>query len=286
MEVTPTATHVGPFGRPGFLDVLHRHWPRGAVESLDDGDGGASIEVVDGVAMGVGHRDLVDYRSPRGPSGVEVLVRLIGDRPVRIDSLPGPLADSLADALRANGRDVTTQEQDVAAVLALPGSFDEWLASIGKKERHETRRKRRRYEELVGPARIARFEDDADRLSEFVALHRTSAGEKGSFMTDAMADYFADVMALEGWGLDAILTPDGAMAAAGFSFHGDDGYYLYNSAFDRSYWEASPGVVLIASLIEFAIEEGQMLFDFLKGDETYKFRLGAEPRPLFEVSSP
>ena len=92
-------------------------------------------------------------------------------------------------------------------------------------------------------------------------------------------------MALPGWGIDALLTPEQRIAAAGFSFHGDDGYYLYNSAFDRGYWEASPGVVLIASLIEFAIEEEQMVFDFLKGDETYKFRLGAEPRPLFEVAA-
>ena len=38
--------------------------------------------------------------------------------------------------------------------------------------------------------------------------------------------------------------------------------------------------------IEFAIEEGQAIFDFLKGDEAYKFRLGAEPRPLFQVAAP
>ncbi|NND84159.1 MAG: GNAT family N-acetyltransferase [Acidimicrobiia bacterium] len=286
MAVTPTATHVGPFGRPGFLDVLHGHWPRGTVESLEGPDGGASVELVDGIAMGIGHRDLVDYRSPRGPQGVEMLVRLIGGRPLRIDSLPVSIAERLADELRSDGREVTVEEQDVAAVLALPGSFDAWLASIGKKERHETRRKRRRYEEVVGPARIARFDTAPERLDEFVALHRTSAGEKGSFMTDAMAAYFGAVMALDGWGIDALLTPDGDMAAAGFSFHGDDGYYLYNSAFDRSFSEASPGVVLIASLIEFAIEEGQMLFDFLKGDEPYKFRLGAEPRALFELVSP
>jgi CelD/BcsL family acetyltransferase involved in cellulose biosynthesis len=285
MAVTPTATHVGPFGRPAFLDVLHDHWPRGTVESLEGPDGGASVELVDGVAMGVGHRDLVDYRSPRGPSGVEMLVRLVGNRPLRMDSLPASVAEGLADALRADGRSVTVEEQDVAAVLALPDSFDEWLASISKKERHETRRKRRRYEETVGPARIARFEEAPERLDEFVALHRTSAGDKGSFMTDEMAGYFGAVMALDGWGIDALVTPEGDMAAAGFSFHGDDGYYLYNSAFDRSFSEASPGVVLIASLIEFAIEEGQMLFDFLKGDEVYKFRLGAEPRPLFEVAS-
>lgn len=286
MAVTPTATHVGPFGRVGFLDVLHDHWPRGTVESLEGPDGGASIEVVDGVAMGVGHRDLVDYRSPRGSTGVDVLARLVGDRPVRIDSLPGPLAQDLAEVLRAGGRAVVVEEQDVAAVLDLPDSFDAWLASIGKKERHETRRKRRRYEEMVGPARIARFDGGADRLEEFVALHRTSPGEKGSFMTEPMAAYFADLMALPGWGIDALLAPDETMAAAGFSFHGDDGYYLYNSAFDRGFREASPGVVLIASLIEFAIGEGQMLFDFLKGDEAYKFRLGARPRPLFEVTAP
>jgi CelD/BcsL family acetyltransferase involved in cellulose biosynthesis len=101
-----------------------------------------------------------------------------------------------------------------------------------------------------------------------------------------MAEYFSSIFGLPGWGIDAILTPGGRIAAAGFSYHGDDGYYLYNSAFDRTYADASPGVVLIASLIEFAIEEGQMIFDFLKGDETYKFRLGARPRPLFEVSAP
>lgn len=285
MELTPTAPHVGPFGRPGFLEVVHRHWPQGDVDSFDRPTGSASAEIVDGVVVGVGHRDLVDYRSPRGDDGVEVLTALVGSRPVRLDSLPAEVATPLASALREAGREVVVEEQDIAAVLSLPESFDAWLASIGKKERHETRRKRRRYEEMVGPARIARFEDSERYLEEFISLHRTSSGEKGSFMTDAMAAYFTDLMALPGWGIDALLTPEQGIAAAGFSFHGDDGYYLYNSAFDRGYWEASPGVVLIASLIEFAIEEEQMVFDFLKGDETYKFRLGAEPRPLFEVAA-
>lgn len=284
--MTPTAPHVGPFGRSEFLRVLHGHWPRGVVEVADRDDGGASVEVVDGVVVGVGDRDLVDYRSPRGPAGVEVLVDLVGGRPTRIDSLPSGIAEPFAEALRGAGREVAVEEQDVAAVLSLPASFDDWLASIGKKERHETRRKRRRYEEQVGPARIARFEDDPARLDEFVALHRTSSGEKGSFMTEPMAAYFSDLMAIPGWGIDALLTPAGGIAAAGFSYHGDDGYYLYNSAFDRSFSEASPGVVLIASLIEFAIDEGLAVFDFLKGDEAYKFRLGAEARPLFEVASP
>ena len=63
---------------------------------------------------------------------------------------------------------MVVEEQDIAAVLTLPESFDAWLASIGKKERHETRRKRRRYEEMVGPARIARFEDSERYLEELM----------------------------------------------------------------------------------------------------------------------
>jgi CelD/BcsL family acetyltransferase involved in cellulose biosynthesis len=74
------------------------------------------------------------------------------------------------------------------------------------------------------------------------------------------------------------------MAAAGFGYHGADGYYLYNSAFDPTLREASPGVVLMASLIESAIEAARDVFDFLKGDEAYKYRLGAGERLLYTVS--
>ena len=38
-------------------------------------------------------------------------------------------------------------ETESTAVIELPGSFDDYLAGIGKKQRHELRRKRRRYEE-------------------------------------------------------------------------------------------------------------------------------------------
>lgn len=246
--------------------------------------GVAAVEVVDGEVWGVGPRDLVDYRSPVGPGGIELLAGLLADRAFHLDSLPREVAEPLAMAMDATGRSVDLVQVDSTAVLALPATFDDWLLSIGKKERHETRRKRRRYEDLVGDPRVVRFAGAQDRLEEFVALHRTSVGEKGSFMTTGMVAFFRDLMHLPGWGIDALVSEGGAIVAAGFGYHGDDGYYLYNSAFDPAYREASPGVVLIASLIEFAIEEGQVLLDFLKGDEPYKYRLGARERQLFTIT--
>jgi len=58
-------------------------------------------------------------------------------------------------------------------------------------------------------------------------------------------------------------------------------YYLYNSASDPAVGHASPGVVLVSALFEDRIARGTRIFDFLKGDEPYKFRYGARPRPLF-----
>ena len=46
---------------------------------------------------------------------------------------------------------------------------------------------------------------------------------------------------------------------------------------------ASPGIVLFSAMIENEIERGAEIFDFLKGDEQYKFKHGAEPRQLYAI---
>ena len=59
---------------------------------------------------------------------------------------------------------------------------------------------------------------------------------------------------------------------------------LYNSGFDPRLARFSPGLLLKAYLIKKAIEEKYQIFDFLRGDERYKFNLGAEKRDLFKAS--
>ena len=46
---------------------------------------------------------------------------------------------------------------------------------------------------------------------------------------------------------------------------------------------ASPGIVLLAVVIERLIADGVSRLDLLKGDEPYKFRLGATPRQLYRI---
>jgi CelD/BcsL family acetyltransferase involved in cellulose biosynthesis len=182
------------------------------------------------------------------------------------------------------GLKVSVQEREVTAVLDLPSSHDEYLALLQKKERHEIRRKLRRFEDTCGPPRLI---DDSTQggLTTFAGMHRAASGEKGRFMTQEMETFFSDLLAVDGARLDLLVDGRGNTVAASFGFQDERAYYLYNSAFEPDAADASPGLVLIDRLLRRAIGEGLSRFDFLKGDEPYKFRLGARRRPLYVVET-
>lgn len=279
--LSPLAPGVGPFADPLFLELIHRHWPQGELVITNIESAAFGLERVETGLIGVGHQDLVDYRSPSGEASAALVATMAKSEGLQLDSLPKEAADALSEALDVLDVSHEVRPHTVTAVLDLPRSYEDWLMMLSKKERHETRRKRRRYEAAVGPIVIQSF--GLDKIDEFVGLHRQSLSDKGQFMTDPMVEYFADLLRLEGWAIDALTDPDENLVAAGFGFSSDEGRFLYNSAFDRARGDASPGVVLVAALIEDSCLRGHRVFDFLKGDETYKLRLGAVPRQLFEV---
>ena len=284
----PAAPRIGPFAGRHFLSTVWRHTglPGQVPCVLADEEGEVVlVETTDGLGL-LGHEDLVDYRSPVGEA-----TGLLADRfrqlgPGRrflFDSLPDEAADVFTTALDRVGIPYRTARHTATAVLDLPGSFDDYLAAISKKERHETRRKRRRFEATLGAPQVVTIRETGPALDSFFRLHRRSVGSKGSFMTDRMAGMFADLLGGEGWQLDALYGDDPRLVAAVISYVDASGYYLYNSAYDPDLRHASPGVVLLSELIRLAIGKGLEVFDFLKGEETYKFRMGARPRPLFLV---
>ena len=59
---------------------------------------------------------------------------------------------------------------------------------------------------------------------------------------------------------------------------------LYNSGFDPRPARCRPGVVLIARTIEDAIARGFRRYDFLRGEEPYKYGFGAVPTEVLRVT--
>jgi hypothetical protein len=61
-------------------------------------------------------------------------------------------------------------------------------------------------------------------------------------------------------------------------------FCFYITGFDKRYATLSPGTVIIAHAIREAIRKGYRVFDFLRGDEPYKFSLGAKLRQTENVT--
>jgi CelD/BcsL family acetyltransferase involved in cellulose biosynthesis len=198
-----------------------------------------------------------------------------------------PWAGLLRDAAGSQGLDVeeTEDQNGVAPFLPLPASWDAYLEALPSKLRHEIRRKARKLVEDAGEYRIVAAERESliPLLDRFVELHRMSEGPKGVFMVPGMEIFFrrlGEAFCADGIFRLTFIEVGGQLAAGtiGFSFEGT--FSLYNSAFDRTWGNLAPGMVLVGEDIRLAIEEGCTAFDLLKGDYAYKYLFGATPRAV------
>lgn len=285
------AQQTGPFGSRPFLETAwkHRtpnHKPHGdAMLHIETSDtGGVAIAITDERIELVGQSNLTDYHTPVGEDGAACLAAALSQFdhvPFVLDSLPLEAALAVGNALSSAGIVHDVAEEETTSVVILPPTHEDWLASLAKKQRHEVRRKIRRFESEFGAIEVERHAVDA--LEVFTAMHRTSRGAKGEFMTTAMADFFLDLV-LDAEASIHILSCEGEPMAAAFGFETADGYYFYNSAFKPEAQSASPGIVLLSAMIETQIARGVVVFDFLKGDERYKTQHGAVPRQLYRIT--
>ena len=279
-DLPPVAESTSVFSGRGFLQVWWEHFGVGDLQLVGNDDALLPLERgPDGTIRFVGDEDLTDYHSPLGSDSGRLLAGYLewrgGGTRFRLDSLPSEAADALEPFLPPG----TTRSRHGAAYrLSLPASFDEWLAGLKKKERHELRRKRRRFTEALGSPRLVEADD---AIGVFVDLHRMSDGPKGQFMTANREAFFRDLADLSEARVDIVAGADEVPVAATLGFAGDGGYALYNSAYHPDQSASSPGMVILWLLIQSSIDDGLAIFDFLKGEETYKLRLGAHARPLY-----
>ena len=82
----------------------------------------------------------------------------------------------------AEGWTLNVEREDVCPVVTLPAGadMDGYLATLGKKERHEIRRKVRRAE-AAGEIRLDESTDPLADLDAFIDLHQTRWGDDGLF---------------------------------------------------------------------------------------------------------
>jgi CelD/BcsL family acetyltransferase involved in cellulose biosynthesis len=292
------------FHTPGFLKLYWEEFAREPQHLLlaFAEEGGVQVGAVAFERLGdtlrfLGGTDVTDYLGPvgvveaQGAVAKELFAALARRDDWTVADLRGLPEDRawlelLTEGAAAQGFSPVIEDDEpnaVAPFLQIPGSFEEYLAALPSKLRHEIKRKARKLEAEAGPWRICLATHDTleEYLDRFVELHRMSEGPKGVFMRPGMEIFFrrlAQAFLPRGIFNLTFIEVEGVKAAGTIGFRFEGTYYLYNSAFDRAYQALSPGMVLVAEDIRIAIEGGCSGFDMLKGDYAYKYRFGAVPR--------
>jgi len=207
-----------------------------------------------------------------------------------------PATDALAGALALampSGR-VEVEQEDVCPVVTLPESRDweDYLATLDKKARHEIRRKLRRAE-AVGPVRFRELPLAPTSVDAFIALHQARWGERGLFPSTEDGErsrrFLHRLTELEaGEGSDAQLvlgevTVGDRVVVATAAFDDGETCFFYNAGMDPTARELSPGVTGTAAYIRDRMAAGRSRFDFLRGDEPYKYEWGAVDEPVRRI---
>lgn len=213
-------------------------------------------------------------------------IRELDLRTLRPDALALSALHHLVPERCAAGR----TDDDVTFETMLPSDWEGFLGQLDGKQRHEVRRKIRRLE-TYGPfayREVAPADKPNDKIDAaadcFVDLFRRNRADKADFMNDTMVAYFRDLIAT----LDSqrmlrlyFLEVAGQPAASVLCFDYNGVRYLYNSGYDEQYEPLSVGILSKVFSIQAAIAAGCRRFDFLKGAETYKRRIGGQELPLY-----
>ncbi|MCB9421215.1 MAG: GNAT family N-acetyltransferase [Ardenticatenaceae bacterium] len=200
-----------------------------------------------------------------------------------------PSREILAQLAQKHDLTATEVISEVCPVIQLPATFDAYLDELDSKQRRELNRKLRRADAADVNIHIVNPDDDlTGEVDAFLELLQKSTFEKRDWLTNGRRAVFHDAAqaALANGTLQLMFAEvDGQKAATLFNFDYKSRTWVYNSGLDPSAFGAlSLGVVLTAKAIEHAIANGRSHFDFLRGNETYKYRFRAKDTEIYKVT--
>jgi CelD/BcsL family acetyltransferase involved in cellulose biosynthesis len=205
--------------------------------------------------------------------------------PLRPDST---VIKSLSNILNQQGLQASINKEDISLDLLLPATWEAYLLILNSKQRHELKRKLRRLEEMGNINFRTSVDANPVDITLFFKLFQESREDKASFLTTEMEEFFRSVfsyMAQEKVLRLNILELNNKPIAATICLDFKDIVYLYNSGYDPDFRWLSAGLISKAMCIQDSIKRNKKCFDFLKGNEEYKYHLGGQELPIYRYSA-
>jgi CelD/BcsL family acetyltransferase involved in cellulose biosynthesis len=250
------------------------------------------LEFLGSGSIGSDYLDLILKRGREEAAWAALAEELAQEkRALKLDHLNRRSASAaeLAQRLKKLGWSLYEAKRNVSPYIELAGhSWESYLAGLGPEHRYNVRRRMKNLSKQFD----VRFEaagTEAERREAFsllVKLHGMrwrQNGAGGVFCAPGLFSFHEDMSRLaltRGWLRLFVLRLDGKPVAALYGFRYKRVFYFYQSGFDPEYGKFSVGLVTMGLAIKSAIEEGAAEYDFLYGDEPYKFLWARRAREL------
>jgi CelD/BcsL family acetyltransferase involved in cellulose biosynthesis/glycosyltransferase involved in cell wall biosynthesis len=199
------------------------------------------------------------------------------------DFSPLPCASALRSDWELHGLKAQIDSCDCCPVVQLPGAGQELAGSVPAHQLGNLAYYRRRAERTGRTeTEAATAEDCAELLESFFALHQARwrpRGTEGVVNTQAVQSFHKDSAGAtirSGMLRLYVARLDDRPIAALYGFSHNRTFYYYLSGFDPSFERLSPGTIIIGHAVEEALRQGATRFDFLRGQEPYKYLWGAK----------
>lgn len=162
--------------------------------------------------------------------------------------------------------------------VPLPATWDAYLESLHRDRRYTIRKTRRKVLEQER-ARLFVWQDAAEldtAIERLIELHNKrwqERDESHSFSTPEYIGFHQEVMhacQANGWLRLYCLEIGGQIIAMYYCYRFHNRVYYFQGGFDPELSRLRPGLVLMGFAIQNAIEEGNDVFDMLRGEYDYK----------------
>ena len=177
----------------------------------------------------------------------------------------------------------TVTQEDTTPIIRLPATWDEYIASLPYKNRHELRRKIRKIEREHKHIALINSHNPQQDIEILLDLMRKDK-KKATFLTAEMTTFFQKLPEVfpEDISLLTLMMED-KPAAATLSFIANNGVLLYNSGFDKQCCP-NAGWYLKAMTVKKAIEQERTQYNFLQGSERYKYNFGGTDFFVYSIT--
>ena len=191
--------------------------------------------------------------------------------------------DTIARAIGLTGRKTSMRPGVVCPTLGLPDSWEVYLQQLSSNFRSQVRRSEKNFTGTGESVSRALTPADAETFTrELIRLNRgrmQAKGDVSSMEDEAFRAFLLEAipyMASQDIAWMDVVENDAGIYGVSLNFvHGKEIYY-YSGGFDDRFSKLRPGTALFAFAIRRGIESGYTSFNFLRGDESYKYRWGAK----------